>query len=440
MKIVDAPSQQAVTHSRGSNAKGSARAWQGLNPLGRLTVLALVATALVTVSMGFAIPQAAKQHLLNARMDVLQTITQDLIDAGLVPETSHESEDRLGEFDYEVRTRIVGGETIGVKVWKTDGTLSYASSTDFDQAEPPPAQDLATPAARIEVSHSDVAPRVIEFVFPISDEAGAIVGGFEIEQLPTSFDATMASIRWRVWTTVLVGIASLVILIGALVALGRRTLENRRRHAEDVLRQVVAAQAEERKRIMAALHDDVGQSLYRVMYGLEASQRELSPGDPLLVELTTLSGVISEVESAIRNELRLLNTDDAEQVGLRAAITDLVDTTTRESGLPVEFEHAIATAPAQPVSSILVQVVQEALINIRKHSAASTASVRLWEDDWSTSVQVTDDGIGVAAPFGIGLETLTYRLDAVGGDLDVEFIDGTGTRITASVPKIRSAA
>jgi two-component system nitrate/nitrite sensor histidine kinase NarX len=89
----------------------------------------------------------------------------------------------------------------------------------------------------------------------------------------------------------------------------------------------------------------------------------------------------------------------------------------------------------------VIRVIQEALTNVRKHSGAKSAIVRITESDSSTIFVVEDDGHGFdqgGSPFdrdGFGLFTMRERMALLNGSLTIDSAPGRGTRVTAGVPE-----
>ena len=80
-------------------------------------------------------------------------------------------------------------------------------------------------------------------------------------------------------------------------------------------------------------------------------------------------------------------------------------------------------------------IAQEALNNALKYACAKTVSIRLWADDDSVGMEITDDGVGfdVTQPAwteGLGLSTMRERAAAVGGGLRVHSLPGSGTSVS----------
>ena len=80
-------------------------------------------------------------------------------------------------------------------------------------------------------------------------------------------------------------------------------------------------------------------------------------------------------------------------------------------------------------------LVAEALTNASKHARASCVNVSVTRANGRAVVEVADDGVGGAdLRGGSGLRGLRDRVEALGGELDVESREGDGTTLTARLP------
>ncbi len=87
------------------------------------------------------------------------------------------------------------------------------------------------------------------------------------------------------------------------------------------------------------------------------------------------------------------------------------------------------------VESAAYFVVSEALTNVLKYARASSATIRVVPREDVLVVEVTDDGVGGAAPAdGSGLGGLRDRVEALDGSFDVQSPVGQGTRVHAELP------
>jgi signal transduction histidine kinase len=83
---------------------------------------------------------------------------------------------------------------------------------------------------------------------------------------------------------------------------------------------------------------------------------------------------------------------------------------------------------------VLLQAVQESLMNVRRHAAASHVRIRVHEQAGTVVIEVADDGRGIVAAYGLGLTTAAERLEALGGGLRVSAGRTGGTLLQAWVP------
>jgi signal transduction histidine kinase len=94
-----------------------------------------------------------------------------------------------------------------------------------------------------------------------------------------------------------------------------------------------------------------------------------------------------------------------------------------ERSLPLEVEQ------------VLFRIAQEALANVARHSEAKGVQLTVSCAGEAAILEVTDDGHGFVPPSavdrGMGLRSMRERVEALGGDLEVESTSGEGTRIRA---------
>jgi signal transduction histidine kinase len=116
----------------------------------------------------------------------------------------------------------------------------------------------------------------------------------------------------------------------------------------------------------------------------------------------------------------------------------------RLSGLPVQISLSPETEDLELPADTelqLLRIVQEALTNIRKHAAATTAQVNVHVLNGKLELRVCDDGQGFdpdatrdlpRAHFG--LEIMRERAEAIGALFTLESCPAAGALVTVSVP------
>lgn len=419
--------------------------WRELGWVGRVGLGGIAVALALTVALGFFIVQSSQDHLLDGRTALIETISAELSNRGVIPEDLGDAAG-MAPLDAEVSLRLLGGETVRVKLWSPDGTIAYSSGGELTGRRFA-LSDLALRAfagqavSGISTLDEDAHAlerdlgRLIEFYVPVRNEAGEVAAVFEVEQLTDTLDRELSDIRRNTWLSIGLGLGVLSLFMGSLTLAGARAIDRRRRQAESLLGELLRAQDAERRRIVGSLHDDVGQPLYRLLYGLEGSRVKLADDHPVRAELSTMEGLVRQVDRTLRQELRLLHQSDADDLGIRAALVDLVETVRNESDLQVELRLDTGPLAVGVGPSVLFRAAQEALINVRKHAEAGRVTVGLGETESRLTLNVIDDGVGYDGGQGLGITTSRERLEAVGGGLRVRRRRGGGTVFQAWVPR-----
>jgi signal transduction histidine kinase len=125
-----------------------------------------------------------------------------------------------------------------------------------------------------------------------------------------------------------------------------------------------------------------------------------------------------------------------------ASLTDLpaVLAKVREAGLPVEFEVSGAPSVLAPgIELTAFRIIQEALTNTLRHSAATHARVTIAYEPGYVTLSVTDSGPRRAEPpassgTGFGLAGIAERVASCRGSLTVGPSPGDGFALTARLP------
>jgi two-component system, NarL family, sensor kinase len=207
------------------------------------------------------------------------------------------------------------------------------------------------------------------------------------------------------------------------------------------LAQAVTAREEERRRIRREIHDGIGPLLAAALLRTETAM-DLPPG--CLSQAESLQKLHHLQESALtdlRSLVEGLRPPALDHGGLLPALqqhAELSAGTTTLSSPAVGFETSgdLSILPAA-VEVAAYRIAQEAISNATKHARAHRVTVRLSRMDDGLSVEVDDDGIGVAADTncsGVGLVSMTERATELGGWCTNEHSPTGGTRIKAWLP------
>ena len=210
------------------------------------------------------------------------------------------------------------------------------------------------------------------------------------------------------------------------------------RVARDSFRRVVEAQEAERRRLARELHDETGQALTSIVLGLKALD-DLVEGDELHAAVAELRASVVATLNDVRQLAVDLRPKALDDFGLVAALERLVETFAEQTGLSVDFQHALGERrlPEQ-VETALYRIVQESLTNVVKHAQAHTISVLLTRRGDGVAVVIEDDGRGFdperTPDDSFGLVGMRERLTLLDGTITIESAKGEGTTLVAEVP------
>jgi PAS domain S-box-containing protein len=197
-------------------------------------------------------------------------------------------------------------------------------------------------------------------------------------------------------------------------------------------RRVIEAADAARERVTRDIHDGAQQQFVNTLVNLQLAQQKLSADPDRAKRLLEIAA--SEARAGIENLRELaagIHPAILSDRGLAAALVSLAE----RMPIPVVLDVAVPKlSPA--IEASVYFFCSEALANVAKHAAASTAWVTVAVRDRELSVEVRDDGIGGAAPgSGSGLVGLQDRIAAFDGYLVLGGTQaGRGTTLTAHIP------
>jgi signal transduction histidine kinase len=243
-------------------------------------------------------------------------------------------------------------------------------------------------------------------------------------------------------------------LASAISALRREALarKNAQRARDELVRQLSAAQEDERRRISRELHDETGQHLTALLLGLKTLQPSIESPDARqqLIKLQQLAAHLGQEIHRIAVQLRPTALDD---LGLEKTLTNLLDEWSARSHVAVDF-HCEGLAKARlpsEIETVLYRVVQEGLTNVARHANAKNVCVVLQRHPGFVSLIVEDDGKGFDVHSALkrprdhgvdrvhlGLRSMKERLVLVGGELEVESFLNAGTTLFVRIPLPRT--
>ena len=228
------------------------------------------------------------------------------------------------------------------------------------------------------------------------------------------------------------------------------------------------AGALERARVAHELHDGVIQSLISLEMQVEVLRRRLSPPDgdasaagpeastagpsppELAEEMARLQRLLHHEILNVRELMLQMRPLELDPQRLLEFLAETVDRFQRDTGITARFVSELDEVPLPPrVCRELARIVQEALVNVRKHSGAHNVLVRLGSHNGCWRLVVDDDGSGF--PFSGRLSqaeldadrrgplVIKERVRSIGGELAIESTPGGGARLEISLPQVTRA-
>jgi len=211
----------------------------------------------------------------------------------------------------------------------------------------------------------------------------------------------------------------------------------------DMQMRIVEAQESERSRLAQEVHDGPAQVLSNAIFQVEYIERVIDTDERAArTELRFLRDLLRRELGSVRTFISQLRPPVLDELGLDGAIADAVGRTTALSGLAITTALEAAADRLTPTQqTVVLRVLQEALQNVRKHGAASAATVAstIEGDNWILTVR--DDGrgfdVGAVAARGrrnFGLQFMRERAELIGAQFEVHSRPDGGTLVRLAIP------
>ena len=217
-----------------------------------------------------------------------------------------------------------------------------------------------------------------------------------------------------------------------------------RKRAEEMLsnqsRRLLEAQEAERARIARELHDDIGQRLALLSMALQQLQQSADSASELHRSIAALSRQTVDIATDVQALSHELHSYKLQLLGVVPAIRDFCSEVSARHKVEVDFTHQDVPETVRPdIALCLFRVLQEALQNAVRHSAAARFAVSLESTPKVLTLTVRDGGCGfnpesVPRDRGLGLTSMRERLKLVAGELVIDSKPDSGTTVVARVP------
>ncbi|NLZ38763.1 MAG: HAMP domain-containing protein [Firmicutes bacterium] len=215
----------------------------------------------------------------------------------------------------------------------------------------------------------------------------------------------------------------------------------------ELVKHLITAQEEERKRIARELHDETSQSLTALKLGLKTIEEATSISEikNISKDLRQMLGAtLAEITSISRN-LRPSVLDD---MGLHAALVRFIEETSKRIEQKIVFKSEGLNIHRFPfyIETAVYRIIQEAVTNSIKHAGATNIFISVNYDGNNLIGIIHDNGVGFKPDLvldgsepqkGLGLFGMQERAAFIGGSLTIDSDLGQGTTITVTVPNVK---
>jgi two-component system sensor histidine kinase DegS len=215
---------------------------------------------------------------------------------------------------------------------------------------------------------------------------------------------------------------------------------------QQTLEMILLTQELERRKWASAIHDGISQSLGNIYYRLQAyrklvakdtreSQQDLDEIEEFVLEaIADCKGMIDDLRPSILDD-----------IGLVPAVEKYLTRMRKEDDCNITFKvkGAIPRLSSQ-IETTVYRIVQEALLNVRKHAKATEVKVTLRSRGKRLVAEVADNGCGFdmeaieAEGDNWGLIGMRERAEVIGGSLQVNSTPGQGTAVHLEVPTLNN--
>lgn len=215
----------------------------------------------------------------------------------------------------------------------------------------------------------------------------------------------------------------------------QKELEEKRKFSALIIEKL----EEERYRIARELHDNIGQILYAIKYGLEIFENS----DKKDYSLITLSKErISNIHQELTNIIYSLQPVILDHFGLKKALQKLLEDFTKSTKININFSSIRKEINLSfKIKQNIYRIIQEALNNIVKYSRASNVELKISYNTPYYLFYIKDNGIGFDTSSlhsegknGFGINNMKERAKLINGELEINSVINKGTEILLKVP------
>ena len=253
----------------------------------------------------------------------------------------------------------------------------------------------------------------------------AVAGDHEVQLLASTLDEARAKLA-----STLAELQAFNDRLEAQVAARTRVIVQQDEQRKILVRRMLGATEEERRRLARELHDEIAQLLTVIQLSLHNMNLDTP-------EMTQANALLLKTQDEIHRIIRDLRPSLLDDLGLPAAMRAYARDHLIAQGLTVNLEIA-EDLPSRPeIETVIFRIYQELVTNILRHAQAEQVSIELDERDGTLVLAVEDDGRGFdpeAKVEGAGLTGMRERAALVNGTIRFDSEAGQGTHVIVEIP------
>jgi two-component system, NarL family, sensor kinase len=409
----------------------------------------LAAGCLAVLLVGVATSRLSRDAADDEAIDDARALTVLLADNVVTPALPRGLVDgrpaAIDRLDRAIFDQLEVPDLRRIKIWSLDGTILYSddprligSSYELEQQEIEVIRDGGTDAEISDLSlpenrfERELGGLLEVYTGVESPEGDQLL--FEAYYATTGVDSSADDLVQQFRPITLGAIAVLVAVTTPLMLLLTRRARVAAEQRERLLATAIEASDAERTRIARDLHDGVVQDLAGSSFQLSTIATRDGTDAALSEELDEVSRSLRVTMRSLRSLLVEIYPPDLAVTGLAPALDDLLSPLAA-AGITTSLDVSLKKDVPSHLVELTWRVVQEAVRNAARHSAAQVVEVAVVVEGALLVAHVRDDGIGfdqdaAPDPAHFGLRGMATLVREAGGQLGVESRPGDGTTVS----------
>ncbi len=256
-----------------------------------------------------------------------------------------------------------------------------------------------------------------------------------------------------VWQTIWFRSLAIILMLGLAAAIYRARTRSIQENNRELERQVAErtkeierlfektkelAVVKERNRLARELHDSAKQKAFAALAQLGTAGGVL-PGNPqsARTHLQEAENLVYEVIEELTFLIQEMYPLALKEKGLSTSLREYIFDWEARTDIQVKVEITDERRVHLDVEQAFYRAIQEALSNVARHSKATEVEITLTFLKKEIIAVIKDNGCGFnkeSRQYGMGLRTIRERIEALGGDVQIDSVPDCGTCITMNAP------